>query len=350
MLSPDLYRDAFHKSHQILLLLDCDHRILDANQAAIQQLGYTASELVDMGVPDLFYNQAEGNRFTKEICIKDNVINWEYLLKNKEGRAFPVLLNGDKVNEEQDIYLLSAHTIEEIRKENTAAIRKNELTAAKSLNHLIVHEIKNLSYGMGMAVEELKESMDKIPQYLSDSVDFIEESNRRLGKTIKSLLEFDKSFDLNFKSLNINELIKDAIDTNRSKFKLMGIQLNVNLTASDFFYPIDRDKLLMALNNIINNAIESIQNSDGVISISTKLANQKSIVRIADNGIGMSEQERTNLFKPFYTTKPKGNGMGLFTAREILLGHQIGFYLESEKETGSTFTLYFDRKHLGSAI
>ncbi|NHE57684.1 ATP-binding protein [Cyclobacterium plantarum] len=346
MLKPESYRDAFQKSHQILLLLDCEYRILDANKTALRQLGYSAEVLFSMNVPDLFYHIAQGENFTKEICKKDNVINWEYLLKNKEGQAIPVLLNGDKIHEKEDIYLLSAQNIGEIRKETTAAIRKNELTAAKSLNHLIVHEIKNLSYGMGLAVAELRESMDKIPKYLSGSIDFIEENNKRLGQTIKSLLEFDKSFDFNFRSLNINELIKDAIENNRNKFKLMGIQLNVNLNENDFFYPIDRDKLLMALNNIINNAIESIQNTEGVISISSRLANQKSIVRIADNGIGMSDEERTNLFKPFYTTKPKGNGMGLYTAREILMGHQIGFHLDSEKETGSTFSLYFDRKNV----
>lgn len=344
MLKPESYRDAFHKSHQILLLADCNYSILDANESAIHQLGYSAKEFRNLNVPELFFHEDQGKKFTKEICIKDNVINWEYLLKTKKGQPITVLLNGDKINEEGDIYLLSAQNIGEIRKETTAAIQKYELTATKSMNHLIVHELKNLSYGIGLAIDEIKGSIEKTPKYLSESIDFIEENNLRLGKTIKSLLEFGKGHDLNFIPLNINEIINDAIETNRNKFKLMGIQLKVNLTTNDFFYPIDRDKLLMALNNIINNAIESIQNKEGIISISSKSANQKSIVRISDNGIGMSEEERTNLFKPFYTTKPKGNGVGLYTAREILQGHQIGFYLESEKETGSTFSLYFDKR------
>ncbi|MBD3630089.1 PAS domain-containing sensor histidine kinase [Cyclobacterium sp.] len=346
MLKPDSYRDAFQKSHQILLLADCNYNVLDANESAIRQLGYTVEEFKKMSVPDLFFHEEQGKKFTQEICIKDNVINWEYLLKRKDGQAITALLTGDKISEEGNIYLLSAQNIGEIRKETTAVIRKNELTATKSMNHLIVHELKNLSYGIGLAADELKDSIEKIPKYLSDSIDYIEENNMRLGKTIKSLLEFDKSFDLNFTLLNINEIIEEAIETNRNKFKLMDIQLKVNLTKNEFFYPIDRDKLLMAFNNIINNAIESILNKDGIICISSKSANQKSIVRISDNGIGMNKDERTNLFKPFYTTKPKGNGMGLYTAREILLGHQIGFYLESEKETGSTFSLYFDRKNL----
>jgi len=349
MLKHELYKDAFLKSHQILILADCNYRILDANETALRQLGYTLDDFCNMHVPDLFFHEDQGEKFTREICVKDNVINWEYLLKNKELNPITVLLNGDKISDSEDIYLLSAQNMGEIRKETTASIRKNELTATKSMTQLIVHEIKNLSNGIGLAVNELKGGLDKVPAYFSESIDYIEENNLRLSKVIKSLLEFDKGFDLKFDSLNINELIQEVIEVNRSKFKLMGIQLKVSLATKDFLYPIDRDKLLMALNNIINNAIESIQGSDGIISISSKSANQKSIVRIADNGIGMSEDECSKLFKPFYTTKPKGDGVGLYTAREILLGHQIGFHLESEQKTGSTFTLFFDQKNLESS-
>lgn len=136
-----------------------------------------------------------------------------------------------------------------------------------------------------------------------------------------------------------------AVAENEQKMRRSGICLQFTPSTAPFLYPLDEEKIQMALNNIINNAIESIGHSDGVISISSQHANQKLIVRIADNGSGISDQEQQKLFKPYYTTKPAGNGIGLYTSREIFLEHQIGFHLESDRDSGSTFTLYFDKKN-----
>ena len=140
-------RMAFLKSHQILILADCNYRILDANETALRQLGYTLDDFCNMHVPGLvFFTRIRGKNLPVKFELRDNVINWEYLLKNKELNPITVLLNGDKISDSEDIYLLSAQNMGEIRKETTALPSgKMNLRATKSMTQLIVHEIKNLS-------------------------------------------------------------------------------------------------------------------------------------------------------------------------------------------------------------
>lgn len=113
----------------------------------------------------------------------------------------PTLINGDKIEDSEGIYLLSAQNHTEIKKETLAFIRKNELTATKSMTHLFVHEIKNLCNNTSLAAGDLESQMDEMPASFSGNVSVIQENTDRLKKSSIHFLSLIKVLTYNSKSV-----------------------------------------------------------------------------------------------------------------------------------------------------
>jgi signal transduction histidine kinase len=103
---------------------------------------------------------------------------------------------------------------------------------------------------------------------------------------------------------------------------------------------VDIEKIKIAFLNIIVNAVEAM-NEDGVLKISSENHDGHCLVRISDNGKGMTKSELDRLFEPYFTTKQKGNGLGLANSQNIILGHKGNITAESEFGKGTTFTITF---------
>lgn len=90
-----------------------------------------------------------------------------------------------------------------------------------------------------------------------------------------------------------------------------------------------------ALSNFFSNALEAVSEG-GQIGIDVSLDDEVISVRISDDGVGIPPEEFKHLFEPFHTTKPNGQGLGLFAAKHILEMHRGSVEIESSKGTGST--------------
>ena len=76
-------------------------------------------------------------------------------------------------------------------------------------------------------------------------------------------------------------------------------------------------------------------------STKTRTEKDKCIIEITDNGTGMDEESLARLFEPYFTNKPKGNGLGLTNTQNIILNHRGTISAISEKGKGTTFTIIF---------
>ena len=141
--------------------------------------------------------------------------------------------------------------------------------------------------------------------------------------------------------ININDLVNEAVKAAAEKIQSSNILVNLDLTDQALFYDMDREKMLMALNNIIVNAIESSPEVEGVIYIRTSKKGGKASLMISDNGDGISASDMKNIYEPYFTTKRNALGLGLVNTEQILTAHDIYMEAQSEVGKGSTFTLYF---------
>jgi C4-dicarboxylate-specific signal transduction histidine kinase len=106
----------------------------------------------------------------------------------------------------------------------------------------------------------------------------------------------------------------------------------------------------IALTNIIINAIDAMAGIKGELTLVTKSTCHACVVQIEDNGCGISEENLKNIFKPYFTNKPDGLGLGLTTTQDILRSNHVGLNVRSVVAKGTNFTLMFEKNNRNKSL
>jgi signal transduction histidine kinase len=101
---------------------------------------------------------------------------------------------------------------------------------------------------------------------------------------------------------------------------------------------VDAEKLWEAILNLIRNSCEAMPNG-GQLTVGTSLQEKQVLLRVIDNGNGMTDKQKKRLFEPFFTTKKGGTGLGLVMAQQVVTEHAGYIECESTEGKGSTFTI-----------
>jgi signal transduction histidine kinase len=107
---------------------------------------------------------------------------------------------------------------------------------------------------------------------------------------------------------------------------------------SPVYVEIDRGQMEQALLNIFNNAIEAV-NGEGTITVRVTPGTARTTLTIEDSGPGIAPEAQSNLFTPFFSTKPHGQGIGLTLIQEVLAGHGFHYALERTADNTTRFTI-----------
>ena len=205
----------------------------------------------------------------------------------------------------------------------------------------IAHEVRNPLTNINLAVEQLKSEMPET-ENTTMLFDMMKRNSERINQLVSDLLNSTRINDLKFSKLNINELMDESLAMASDRIDLMGIKIKKEYDNHICDILGDRDKIKIALLNIIVNAIEAIEGrKDGELIISTGNENDKCVVRITDNGKGMDKTQMDRLFEPYFSTKEKGNGLGLANTQNIILGHNGSISGDSIEGKGTTFIISF---------
>jgi signal transduction histidine kinase len=105
---------------------------------------------------------------------------------------------------------------------------------------------------------------------------------------------------------------------------------------------VNKQKIEIALTNIIINAIDAMHPENGKLKLITKSINGKCVIEIEDNGIGISKENLNNIFTPYFTDKAGGMGLGLSTTLGILKENHATVEVQSEEGMGTRFILSFE--------
>ncbi len=120
------------------------------------------------------------------------------------------------------------------------------------------------------------------------------------------------NFQLKLEEVNISELIDTSVSSMRPLAKDENSEINTEYQSDLPSVIADRDEILRVINNLVSNAIKH-NTSDTIINVSAKRTDNEVQVSIQDNGKGIPENERTNIFQRYPTTKKKiGTGLGLY--------------------------------------
>jgi signal transduction histidine kinase len=144
------------------------------------------------------------------------------------------------------------------------------------------------------------------------------------------------------KGVMLNEMVRHVVELFQAEARARAIKLNVELGEHADTSSFDPRGIYRCLVNLLTNALDACPLCDGKITVSTRRTGEREhMISVSDNGRGMSDRTKEELFEPFKTTKPGiGSGLGLPTVFDIVKRHNGRIEIMSKRETGTTIDLY----------
>ena len=206
----------------------------------------------------------------------------------------------------------------------------------------IAHEVRNPLTNIDLAIGQIQSEIPDMDENFTILFDMVNRNSKRINQLITELLNATRFAELNYQPISINVILDEALELAKDRIALTHIQIEKNYSEDICDIQADKEKVKIAFLNMIVNAVEAIDGDGGVLKINTKAENSKCVVEICDNGIGMDKESLSKLFEPYFTTKQKGNGLGLTNTQNIILNHKGTIEVESAPGKGTTIILRFD--------
>ena len=206
----------------------------------------------------------------------------------------------------------------ERKKMDRQIIETGKLAAVGELAAGIAHEINN---PVAIMVEEAGWMEDLLEDENLEEQSTLEEFHRALkqintqGRRCKEithkLLSFARKTESDTQDVMINDLVKQVVELSAQRAKFENVVVSTHMAESLPMIKVSESEMQQVLLNLINNALDAIDNKSGKIEIITGLDGDFITVTLSDNGMGIPKANMDKVFDPFYTTKPVGKGTGL---------------------------------------
>lgn len=226
---------------------------------------------------------------------------------------------------------------------STELLAKSERENAwKEMAKQVAHEIKNPLTPMKLNIQHLQRVVETNPDDIRDRVNKVSEMLIEQIDTLSHIAtEFSTFAKLPTASLEIINLF-DVLQ-NVTRLFQQNTECEITLTSSESLFMLaDKEQCLRVFTNLLKNAEQSIpENRKGKIEISATLIENEIIVKIQDNGCGISDEAKNKLFTPNFTTKSTGTGFGLTMVKSTIVSFNGTISFETEINVGTVFTVVF---------
>jgi PAS domain S-box-containing protein len=253
---------------------------------------------------------------------------------------------------------------DQIRRQATELQRAAQLSLIGELAAGLAHEIKNPLAGIQGGVDILIRRRDKNDPE-REALEGMRHEVQRIDNTVRALLDRARPRLVSVRASSLTNIVQHAVNLARAQLTNSAtgernVHLEFDPPADPITIPIDPEQIEDAVLNLIINAIEAAD-GDGTIRIRVARYEggrseagsspgelvwgadefgEEAIVEVSDNGRGISEEDLSRVFNPFFTTRPGGTGLGLPAVRRIARAHGGRVEVSSSPGKGSTFSIY----------
>jgi PAS domain S-box-containing protein len=341
------YRTLVSSSQEMIFLFDADsRRILDGNEFAAQTLGYTSDELFALRIDDFF----DGEPLTLESDVaalleQGELHTTERRYRRSNGNVFEVDIVASAINYDgRSAILVLARDVSDQRSLQRQLVQSQKMESLGSMAGMVAHDFNNLLTTILGFAGLLKRSAT-LDVDERENLSMIEDAARRAADLTGRLLSFARGGLARFGPVDLREVITDTLSLAQTAIP-QSIRLTTELPVEPLIVEGDGGQLQSAIMNIVLNAKDAMPDG-GSLHIELCELDSAARVTITDTGAGMDEETRTRMFEPFYTTKPAGSGtgLGMSITYGIVQGHHGGIDVQSERGSGTCFTLTFPTFH-----
>lgn len=232
----------------------------------------------------------------------------------------------------------------ELRDAQDELVRKERLATLGQLSATVSHELRNPLGAMRPSLYILKKYFGENPdERILKAYDRIDRNIDRCDLIIDELLDFTRITSLERENTPIDEWLDSVIEEmDISK----DIPVEKDLSLQGLVYRIDRNRLLRAIINVVDNACQAMQGQSGELRkgsqlcIKTREKGERVEIVITDTGAGMSKAVLAKIFEPLFSTKGFGVGLGMPTVKQIMEQHEGGIEIDTVEGKGTTVTLW----------
>jgi PAS domain S-box-containing protein len=326
-----------------VLLFDDTGRLLMAGEPAERMLGKTHDQMAGRSMEDLFPRSTILGEIIGSALRSGKSIEEQPVAIPRTGIAPLRLVVSVQVlksrSGQQDMgTLVTLRDIESRRQLEQQLDFSSRLAAIGRLTGGVAHEIKNPLNAMALHLEVLKGKLDgEQPE-----IEVIGREIKRLDSVVKTFLNFNRPVDLNYKTIDFNELVQQVLALVSVDANAKNIALKTVLQADKLWINGDPDLLKQAILNVINNGMEAMTEG-GTLTTRTTSDGGQCQLTVSDSGPGIAREIQARVFQLYFTTKESGSGIGLATTFRVVQLHNGTIDFTSEPGKGTTFRLRFPR-------
>jgi len=354
--STEYLNGIIENSADIIITVTPWHLIQTFNRGAEQLLGYARSEVQGQRIEILFANPEDRKLDLDRLDHDDNVRNLRTDFVTKGGEIKNVLLTLTRLRDAEGNPIgtlgISKDITEELRL--TKQLIRNKRFAAigeavTGIQHAIKNMLNALKGGSYLVQRGIKNS-DR--QKLDDGCGLMEEGISRMTALSKSMLNYARNWTFEFKSVDLRSMLGGIQEMLSPSAAEKGIAVRAELDEDLPDVSCDSEMIHMAIMDLASNAVDACaekgaekgycEGEQAEILLRAFLSPDGKLyhVEVSDNGPGMTEDVRENIFKPFYSTKRKsGTGLGLALTQRAIEAHGGVIEVESELGRGATFRI-----------
>ncbi|MDR2150178.1 MAG: PAS domain-containing protein [Spirochaetaceae bacterium] len=329
-----------------ILVCDTQYRLILANKYVHLLLPIAD----DSGADLLWHIVLDGmvSEFLAEVLQSgDRIIEREFTVEHK-GKLRLLSISVLPLVQEGRVSgsLIYIDDITEKRSREARLRRMENLASLTTVAAGVAHEIKNPLGSLSIHIQLIQKSIAAdTKQYPPDQfktinkyLDVVNEEIDRLNHIVVDFLFAVRPMDMEFKTGNLNALIKELVDF--VAFELDAAQIEFRLMLEDTLADIEFDDryIKQALLNLIKNAIAAMPQG-GLLTITTQMHDTEVILTVSDTGIGIPEENMAKIFEPYFTTKTTGSGIGLTLVYKIIREHNGEIMVKSQLGEGSSFII-----------
>ncbi len=336
----------------ILIINLNDYQVRYINQDMLKRAGMTKERILGMALPDIlpYFHPRDREKvmdFHRKILKSSNneIQDIEFRVKTKSSNWEWFHARGKIFNRKSktwvDEYVVLVRNITEQKNIQRALINAEKLSIQGEVARTFAHELRNPLASIGMANDLIKK---KLPESQRDQVEsyfkILSRSTKVINNLITDLLNSANYSPVILRKEDLAKIVNDVVNQAADRIYLVGIKIIINFKGP-YYIMADKEKLEIAILNIIINASEATIPDEGVIELNIEEHKSDFKLSITDNGHGLEKEQIDKLFNAFYTNKTSGLGIGLSSVKNILDEHDAHITVCSIPKKGTTFNLFF---------
>lgn len=338
------YQLLFENSKDAIFMASRQGQFLAINEAAVHLFGYERAELLRLMATALWTDAGEYERFQQEIETTGFVKDFAVRFTKKDGMILDCLLTAHLLHHPEghiEGYQGIIRDITEKKRLESVAEAANLMENLGYIFSGIRHEIGNPINSIKMALSVLSLHLDRYPpETIRQFLDRAMGEVARVEYLLKALKNFSMYETAEVAPVRMEPFMRRFLALVEEDFAQKGIRIQFKVPETETVAATDERVFHQVLLNLLTNAADALEKTEGPrIDIVVQQLPGAVQVKVIDNGCGLSASEQANLFRPFFTSKSHGTGLGLVIVRKMLAKMHGTIQIESRHGQGTSVTM-----------